>query len=134
MNAHVLLIEDDALDREFILRAMSRTTKNIKIVVAEDGASALEILRNEPPPSVIVTDLSMPRMDGHELLQALKSDDSLKKIPAIVLSTADGEDVIEACYAEHCNAYLVKPASIKDYDRIADRIQAFWLEEVRLPH
>ncbi|MEM8981884.1 MAG: response regulator [Pseudomonadota bacterium] len=74
MSTRVLLIEDDLLDQQFVLRAMARSSGVVDIKVAENGAVSLEKLRREPLPSVIVRDLSLPRMDGHEFLLALTSD------------------------------------------------------------
>ena len=134
MTPRILLVEDDPIDQKFIRQALTASSSNLQVDLARDGAEALNYLRGNGPPKVILIDLNMPRMNGQELLSALKGDQKLRKIPAIVLSTTDDMKTITECYERHANAYLVKPASPAGYRRVAGRLKEFWLDEVQLPH
>lgn len=132
MVKQILIVEDDPIDLKFIRDALAETIPDIKIGSARDGQDALDRLEKDFKPSIIILDLKMPRMDGHTLLQRLKSHHELKRIPAIVLSTADAEAEIIRCYDEYANAYLVKPDNPAEYQRITTRIKEFWTEEAAL--
>lgn len=132
MVKHILIVEDDPIDLKFIKDALADAIPGVDIGAARDGQEALERLESYDKPSIIILDLRMPRMDGHTLLRKLKSDQGLKRIPAIILSTADAEAEIMRCYDEYANAYLVKPDNPAEYKRITKRIKEFWTEEAAL--
>ncbi|MEO1137506.1 MAG: response regulator [Pseudomonadota bacterium] len=132
MVKHILIVEDDPVDLKFIQDALSETIPEVEIGAARDGEEALERLESDNKPSIIILDLRMPRMDGHALLHKLKTHQELKRIPAIILSTADAETEIMRCYDEYANAYLVKPDNPAEYRRITKRIKEFWTEEAAL--
>lgn len=131
-DADILIVEDDAIDQRFIRDAFTRSSHRVHLGMANDGVEALETLRAGGKPQLIVLDLNMPRMDGRALLRTLKDDEELRTIPVLVFSTSDGLDDISDCYHHHANAYLVKPDSVSGYDRIAQRVTDFWLEEAKL--
>ncbi|MFC7290591.1 response regulator [Hirschia litorea] len=130
----ILLVEDDLKDRKFIMRALKQVDPDLDVEIAKDAESALASLNNGSAPKIIVTDLNMPGMGGRGLLETLKTDEKLKNIPAIVLSTSDDESDIAESYRRHANAYMVKPDSIDGYKRIASFLRDFWLQEVKLPN
>ncbi|WP_232014346.1 response regulator [Cellulomonas fimi] len=110
-----------------------------RLWVVPDGVSAMEFLRREgehaeaPTPDLILLDLNLPRMDGREVLQALKADESLRSIPVVVLTTSESEEDVLRSYSLHANAYVTKPV---DFDRFIDvvrQIDEFFVEVVRLP-
>ncbi|WP_235843378.1 response regulator [Cellulomonas sp. H30R-01] len=110
-----------------------------RLWVVADGVSAMEFLRKEgehtdaPTPDLILLDLNLPRMDGREVLQALKVDESLRSIPVVVLTTSEAEEDVVRSYSLHANAYVTKPV---DFDRFIDvvrQIDEFFVEVVRLP-
>ncbi len=130
----ILLVEDDIKDRKFIIRALKQVDPDLDVEIVQDAESALEALSKGSTPKIIVTDLNMPGMGGRGLLETLKSDEKLKNIPAIVLSTSDDDSDISESYRRHANAYMVKPDSIDGYKRIAVFLRDFWLQEVKLPN
>lgn len=132
MSYRILIVEDDPLDSHLITKALQSAQPDAILDYAQDGEEALEHLSKAPLPSLIVLDLNMPRMDGQTFLVRVKSDDNLRKIPTLVLSTSDSKREIDECYKRHANAYLVKPDSLDGYNRIAGRVRDFWMEEVRL--
>lgn len=133
INHQILLVEDDALDVTLIKRAIRSVSPEIEIVHAADGESALAMLSNGPAPRLIVTDLKMPRMNGHQLLKTLKANSDLKRIPVIVFSTSDDINDVRSCYEEYANAYMIKPQSASAYRKVADTIRQHWFEIAAVP-
>lgn len=137
--AHVLLVEDDAGDVLMTREALDSYGVATELHVVPDGVAALEFLRRQgvhrgaPVPDLVLLDLNLPRMTGLEVLQVVKSDPGLARIPIIVLTTSDAEEDIVASYSLHANAYVTKPV---DFDRFVDvvrKIDDFFVSVVRLP-
>ncbi|MDC7121297.1 response regulator [Cellulomonas fimi] len=135
----VLLVEDDPGDVLMTREAFEHNKVRNRLWVVADGVSAMEFLRKEgehveaPTPDLILLDLNLPRMDGREVLQALKADESLRSIPVVVLTTSEAEEDVVRSYSLHANAYVTKPV---DFDRFIDvvrQIDEFFVEVVRLP-
>ncbi|MFC8967367.1 response regulator [Streptomyces sp. NPDC057094] len=131
----VLLVEDDVADAMLIEEALSeRGARNL--VQVTDGVAALEHLRDPDSvrPDLIVLDLNMPRMNGRELLQVLKTDDDLQTIPVVVLTTSSAPDDVTGAYNSHANAYVTKPVNLVEFEQAVQSIDAFYLETAtRLP-
>ncbi len=135
----VLLVEDDPGDVLMTREAFEHNKVRNRLSVVADGVSALEFLRKEgqyadaPTPDLILLDLNLPRMDGREVLEALKSDAAMRSIPVVVLTTSEAEEDVVRSYSLHANAYVTKPV---DFDRFIDvvrQIDEFFVEVVRLP-
>jgi len=134
-----LLAEDDD-DHVFLVRkAMQEKRLGNEIAHVHNGEEALAFLRREPPyesawrPDVILLDLKMPKVDGHEVLRAVKSDESLKSIPVVVLTTSDGEVDRARAYDAHVNSYLTKPLEFEAFSDMVDRLNVYWGELNRPP-
>lgn len=135
----VLLVEDDPGDVLMTREAFEHNKVRNRLSVVADGVSALEFLRKEgehvdaPTPDLVLLDLNLPRMDGREVLEAMKSDAVLRAIPVVVLTTSEAEEDVVRSYSLHANAYVTKPV---DFDRFIDvvrQIDEFFVEVVRLP-
>ncbi len=135
----VLLVEDDPGDVLMTREAFGDNKVANRLAVVSDGVSAMEYLRREgqyadaPTPDLVLLDLNLPRMDGREVLQALKGDPVLRRIPVVVLTTSESEEDVLASYSLHANAYVTKPV---DFDRFIDvvrQIDEFFVSVVRLP-
>ncbi|MCC2335212.1 response regulator [Cellulomonas wangsupingiae] len=135
----VLLVEDDPGDILMTREAFEHNKVRNRLSVVADGVSALEFLRKEgehvdaPTPDLVLLDLNLPRMDGREVLEAMKSDEKLRAIPVVVLTTSEAEEDVVRSYSLHANAYVTKPV---DFDRFIDvvrQIDEFFVEVVRLP-
>jgi CheY-like chemotaxis protein len=135
----VLLVEDDPGDVLMTREALAEQHVPNRLFVVPDGVAALEFLRNQgehtaaPTPDLILLDLNLPRMDGREVLAAVKGDPTLARIPVVVLTTSDADEDVVASYALHANAYVTKPV---DFDRFVDvvrKIDDFFVSVVRLP-
>ena len=129
----LLIVEDDMIDTKFISNAIRKADESIEVEFARDGEDALRKLEDGPRPQIILTDLNMPRMNGHQLLKHLRAHRDWKRIPTIVLSTSSDQRDVDISYEFHANAYLTKPDSISGYDQVVSFIKSFWLEQVRLP-
>jgi CheY-like chemotaxis protein len=107
--------------------------------VVSDGAEALEFLRKEgrygeaPTPDLVLLDLNLPRMDGREVLAAVKADDELRQIPIVVLTTSEAEEDVLRSYALHANAYVTKPVDFERFIEVVRKIDDFFVSVVRLP-
>ncbi|MFI9387380.1 response regulator [Kutzneria sp. NPDC052558] len=135
----VLLVEDDPGDVLMTREAFEHHKIRNKLHVVADGVEALQFLRREGPhaeaprPGLVLLDLNLPRKDGREVLSEIKSDDSLRSIPVVVLTTSEAEEDILRSYDLHANAYVTKPV---DFDRFIDvirQIDDFFVTVVKLP-
>lgn len=135
----ILLVEDNPGDARLTLEAFKegRVLNNFNVV--KDGVEALEYLRREGmhkdavQPDLILLDLNLPRKDGREVLDEIKADERLKKIPVIVLTTSAAEEDIARAYTRHANCYITKPVDLDQFLRVVHSIESFWLTLVRLP-
>jgi chemotaxis family two-component system response regulator Rcp1 len=136
----VLLVEDSPGDVRLTREALNEANRAIRLHVANDGVEAMAFLRCEgvhvraPRPELILLDLNLPRMDGREVLAQLKSDDKLKSIPIIILTTSEAEADIAKSYQLHANCYLSKPVQLDAFEKVVTSINDFWLTKTKLPH
>jgi len=133
----VLIVEDNPGDVELAKEALRETSLTLDLHVAEDGAEALDVLRNEPPDAprtdLVLLDLNMPKVGGHEVLEEMKKDPELRLIPVVVFTSSSSREDIEAAYDRHANCYITKPGDLDDLVDVVRAIEAFWLTVVRLP-
>jgi len=135
----VLLVEDDPGDVLMTREAFEHNKVRNTLTVVADGVSALAYLRKEgeyadaTTPDLVLLDLNLPRMDGREVLQALKSDDRLRSIPVVVLTTSEAEEDVVRSYSLHANAYVTKPVDFDAFITVVKQIDEFFVEVVRLP-
>jgi CheY-like chemotaxis protein len=135
----VLLVEDDEGDVLMTREAFEHHKLRNQLHVVPDGVEAISFLRREgkhegaPRPGLILLDLNLPRKDGREVLEEIKSDETLRCIPVVVLTTSQAEEDILRSYNLHANAYVAKPV---DFDRFIDvirQIDDFFVTVVKLP-
>ncbi len=130
----ILLVEDDPRDVELTLTALSEYNLANEITVARDGVEALDYLhrrgsfasRTTGNPVVILLDLKMPRVDGMQVLRQIKSDEMLRYIPVVVLTSSREPRDFEDCYKLGANAYVVKPVHFTDFVNAVKGIGIFW--------
>jgi CheY-like chemotaxis protein len=132
----VMLVEDNADHAELVIRTLEEHQIANKVRHFLDGQSALDYLfqRGEfsnpatnVRPHVILLDLRLPRVDGIDVLKAIKEDDHLKSIPVVVLTTSEAEKDVAKAYYNHANSYLVKPVGFDEFKRLMDDLGFYWL-------
>jgi len=135
----ILLIEDNPGDVRLTQEAFKEGRKNVNLDVVMDGVEAINYLYKKAPyqqkksPDLILLDLNLPKMDGREVLEKVKSDDNLRRIPVIVLTTSDADQDILKSYNLHVNCYLNKPVDFDKFFDIIQKIEDFWLTTAILP-
>jgi chemotaxis family two-component system response regulator Rcp1 len=130
----ILLIEDNPADVYLIREAFKLGAIPKRLSVATDGEEALEVLfTNARRPDLILLDLNLPKVDGRQVLEAIKSHGDLKQIPVLVLSTSDSERDVISAYEHHANCYLTKPGDLDQFLDIVQAVEEYWLNYVALP-
>lgn len=131
----ILLVEDNLDDAEFTQLALEEAKVINRLHHVSHGEAAMNFLKDpsNPRPDVILLDLNMPKMNGQEVLQAVKYDESLKSIPVIILTTSGLEVDVRRAYQNYTNSYLRKPVEFGDFVQVITRLQDFWLQVVELP-
>ena len=135
----VLLVEDDPGDVLMTREAFEDYKVHNQLHVVNDGEQAMAFLRQEgeyaglPRPDLVLLDLNLPRMDGRQVLDAIKSDPDLSSIPVVVLTTSEAEDDVLRSYSLHANAYVTKPVDFERFINVVRQIDDFFVSVVRLP-
>ena len=137
----ILLAEDNPKDLELTLEALAEHKLANQVVVVKDGVEAMEYLRCEGnfklrrpgKPAVLLLDIKMPRMDGMEVLRAIRSDPALKTLPVVMLTSSREEQDLIKSYELGINAYVVKPVDFKDFIEAVKHIGLFWAVVNELP-
>jgi two-component system, chemotaxis family, response regulator Rcp1 len=138
-DVRILLVEDNEGDIVLTLEALKEARIHNSIEVVRDGEEALKYLRKEGKysevnsPDIIFLDINLPKIDGTEVLSAIKNDEVLKVIPVIILTTSDAEKDIAKSYYNHANCYITKPVDIEKFMDIVYTIKSFWINIVKLP-
>lgn len=135
----VLLVEDSPGDVRLTLEALRDANPSHRLHVVTDGTEAIAFLRREgvhvlaPRPDLILLDLNLPKMDGRQLLAIVKTDESLKTIPTVILTTSDEDADIAKSYQLQANSYLCKPVELSAFEALVKSINDYWLTKSRLP-
>jgi two-component system response regulator len=126
----VVLVEDDPNDAELIMRVFRKHNMINQIVLLKDGAEALDFFfgrRADDHPKVVLLDLKLPKVNGIEVLQRLKSDERTKNVPVVVLtSSAEGQDITDA-YKYGVNSYVTKPIRFEEFASAVSELRLYWL-------
>ena len=134
--ASILLVEDNPMDVELIVDAFKDARLANKIQVARGGKEAIEFLfgqgeyadrRQYPLPDIVLLDLKMPGIDGHEVLRRIKDAEKLKRLPVIILTSSSDEGERAMSYDNGANSYLVKPVSFDEFLKVVKTVSDYWL-------
>jgi CheY-like chemotaxis protein len=130
VNKRILFVEDDPDDVEMTLLGLKAARFEPEIAVACDGAEALAALQLGAPPSVVLTDLKMPKLDGLELVRRMREDPRLKAVPVAVLTSSDDPSDRRTALELGVALFFAKPSSLEGYERIAREVErlALWAE------
>lgn len=135
----MLLVDDNPGDVRLTREALRETGRSIDLSVVNDGVEALLFLRREGPyseaprPSLILLDLNLPKRDGRQVLAEIKTDDDLKMIPVVVLTTSDSQHDIRSAYSLHANCYITKPVDFDAFVSLVQFIERFWFSVAKVP-
>jgi CheY-like chemotaxis protein len=135
----ILLVEDDPGDELITREAFEHNKLHNRLHVAHDGEEGLNYLyqrgeyQDARRPDLILLDLNLPKYDGRQLLEKIKSDPDLSRIPVVVLTTSSAEEDILRSYKLHANAYVTKPVDLDQFINAVRQIDEFFLQVVRLP-
>lgn len=141
-NISILIAEDDPDDRLLIKEAFEENKIANPLHFVGDGVELLEFLchqgpfaefANDPLPALIILDLNMPRVDGREILEVLKSHHRFKTIPIVTMTTSNDEADMKNCYEHGANAYVIKPSNFEQLSKIISTMAEFWLNFVSQP-
>ncbi len=136
----ILLVEDSLGDARLTIEAMEENKISNRMHHVKDGVEAMDFLHKQGEysdvsrPDLILLDLNMPKMDGREVLQQIKQDDDLKRIPVVILTTSQAEEDIVKSYDLNANCYISKPVDLDQFLEVIKSINNFWLSVVSLPN
>ena len=135
----ILLVEDSPGDVRLTKEALKEGKILNHLHVVGDGVEALAFLRQEgsyagaPRPDLILLDLNLPRKDGREVLESIKEDPDLRRIPVVILTTSSAERDVLQSYDLHANCYVTKPVDLEQFISVVRSVEDFWLTVVKLP-
>ncbi len=133
-DVEIVVVEDDPNDAELIMRVLKKHNLANKVVHVEDGAQAIDLLigkngkaKQGELPRVVLLDLKLPKMNGIEVLRKLKSNESTKNIPVVILtSSKEDKDMVDA-YALGVNSYVTKPIKFDEFARVVSELGMYWM-------
>ncbi len=128
----MLLVDDDPNEALFLRHAFAANGGTVDIRHAESGEVALAEIARESP-DLVLLDLSMPGMDGYDVLERLRAAEATRILPTLIFSSSDRDEDIRRSYREQANAYVVKPRSSEGYRDLARTLEGFWYDTARLP-
>lgn len=134
----ILLVEDSESDARLIKEFLKEVNANSELNIVTDGVEALSFLHThckpvDECPSIVILDLNLPRMGGHEVLKEMKKDKDLKRIPVIILTTSTDEEDIKKSYDGLASSYITKPVGFDEFEKIINSIINFWFNTAELP-
>lgn len=139
LSIHILLVEDNEGDILLTTEALKEGKIVNKISVVRDGWKAMQFLEkmgeysNVESPNLILLDVNLPKMNGHEVLTAIKANETLKHIPVIMLTTSSSEADVIKSYKNSANCFITKPVDVDDFIGVVTSIKDFWIAIVQLP-
>ena len=134
-----MLVEDNPSDVRLARESLREYKVLNELHVVDDGVKAMAFLRRSgeyataPRPNVIILDLNLPRKDGREVLEEIKADPDLRRIPVVILTSSEAEEDIVKAYNLHANCYITKPLLLDQFLKIVKMIEGFWFGIIKLP-
>ncbi len=133
----ILLVEDNNAHAMLIIRTFERLGFSGKIDWVKDGRTALDYLHEITGegilPKLVMLDLRLPKLDGHEVLREMKSSERLRIIPVVILTTSTSDDDLKKAYSNNVNSYITKPLSFDDLQKTVEEVKTYWFEWNRYP-
>ena len=135
----ILLVEDNPGDVLLARKALKRSAVEASLRVVRDGREAVQYLRQQGPysdaarPDLVLLDINLPGWSGHDVLRQIKTDESLRAIPVVMMSSSDQPKDIRESYANHANSYITKPARLAQLADVLTNLTDYWFGLVRSP-
>jgi CheY-like chemotaxis protein len=138
----ILLVEDNQDHAELTLKALKNGDVSNHIVWVKDGEEALQYLQRQgrytdesaaPRPGLVLLDVNLPKVSGHEVLRRIKADDSLRAIPVVMLTTSDRTEEVAASYRAGVNSFVTKPVKFSEFVERVKSVKLYWVVTNRLP-
>jgi len=136
----ILLVDDSHVDVRLMELALLEAKIDHNLYVVNDGTDALAFLRRQEPytnarrPDLVLLDVNMPQMSGHEVLDEIKADDDLKSIPVVILTTSNDPTLVDTSYKKYANSHVTKPMDFDDLvAMVSDGIHHYWFNVAELP-
>ena len=139
----ILLVEDNQDHAELTLKALEHGNTINRIFWVKDGEEAMDFLQRRnrwgekagdiPRPGLILLDINLPKLSGHEVLKRIKADDILRSIPVVMLTTSDREEEVAASYRSGVNSFVTKPVKFSDFVERIKNVKGYWIITNRLP-
>lgn len=137
-SVRILLVEDNPADAELLTEILLER-KLGSVAVVEDGEQALAYLNRESPyasaprPDLVLLDLNLPKVSGHEVLRVAKTDEKLRQIPILIFTSSDADRDVFRSYSLNANCYIQKPVDLDRFSDLVERLDEFWLQTAKLP-
>lgn len=136
-SIHILIVEDNEGDLILTLEALNEGKLNNKISIARDGEEAINFIfdktQNTDLPDLILLDINLPKIDGKEVLEKIKSSELYKSIPIVILTTSSSEKDILDTYSKNANSFITKPVDFEKFIEVVKNIEEYWISIVKLP-
>src|SRR3954470_11722160 len=129
----ILLVEDNPGDAQLVRMAFAEALPSARVSVATDGEAALASLREEGPPDLLLLDLNLPRLSGHEVLESVRADDGLRRLPVVVLSSSQAEADVTRSYELGASSHVAKPGDVDALFALVETLARYWFGAVTLP-
>ncbi len=132
----VVIVDDSTSDAKLIMMMAKRLKIANPFRHFESGQAALDFLSSDGAlPGLILLDINMPLLNGHEVLKQIRShpSEAVRRLPVVMLTTSDDPREISAAYSEHANSYVVKPLGLDQYQRIVEQLHEYWFQLVQMP-
>jgi two-component system, chemotaxis family, response regulator Rcp1 len=138
-SLQILLVEDSPTDANLIIRSIQRASSAQHCSWVQDGETAIDYLHQQGEhtqalrPDLILLDLNLPQMSGHQVLEQIKTNAHLQQIPVLILTSSDSSVDVRQAYTLHANCYLTKPTDLEGFRNLTQAIDDFWFRTVQLP-
>jgi CheY-like chemotaxis protein len=129
----ILLVEDNPGDAQLVRMAFAEALPDARVSVAADGEAALARLSDEGLPDLLLLDLNLPRLSGHEVLEAIKADAALRRLPVVVLSSSEAEADVTRSYELGASSHIAKPGDVDALFALVETLARYWFGAVTLP-